>query len=190
MPDINSVQLFTVKIVMLKGEKGDKGAGSYDDTEVRGLISTEAQTRAREDASIQLEIDNLRQAVLLWSNPSPNAGFSAQTINISVNADEYDGYEIIYKDKNDDDDGLYNTGFIPKGNSNNAVLTSVSKYSTGSGTNWDVNRRPVSNFPAGNAWSFTFGDAKTDILDPPALTSTAHLIPQKIIGYKHYWTTL
>ena len=52
----DSTKLETVKIVMLKGEKGDQGAGSYDDTEVRGLITAEAQARASKDTAIDVEI--------------------------------------------------------------------------------------------------------------------------------------
>lgn len=58
--DIPNTNTFgNVKILMLKGEKGDKGDGSYDDTEVRGLISAEAIERGREDASINARLDNL-----------------------------------------------------------------------------------------------------------------------------------
>ena len=55
----DSTKLEKVKIVMLKGEKGDQGAGSYDDTEVRGLITAEAQARASKDTAIDVEIDAL-----------------------------------------------------------------------------------------------------------------------------------
>lgn len=41
-----------VRILMLKGEKGDKGDGSYDDTEVRGLIAGESVERRRGDATL------------------------------------------------------------------------------------------------------------------------------------------
>ena len=52
----DSKKLETVKILMLKGEKGDQGAGSYDDTEIRGLITAEAQARASSDTAHDLEI--------------------------------------------------------------------------------------------------------------------------------------
>lgn len=52
----DSTKLETVKIVMLKGEKGEQGAGTYDDTEVRGLITAEAQARASKDTAIDLDI--------------------------------------------------------------------------------------------------------------------------------------
>ena len=58
--DIPNTNTFgNVKILMLKGEKGDKGEGSYDDTEVKGLIVAEARERGREDASINARLDNL-----------------------------------------------------------------------------------------------------------------------------------
>ena len=45
-----------VKILMLKGEKGDNG---YDDTEVRGLISGESVERRRGDAVLSNRIDEI-----------------------------------------------------------------------------------------------------------------------------------
>ncbi len=51
---MDSTKLETVKIVMLKGEKGDTGGGSYDDTEVRSLITAEAQERAIGDNALEM----------------------------------------------------------------------------------------------------------------------------------------
>jgi hypothetical protein len=45
--------LSDIKIMMLKGEKGDKGDGSYDDTEIRGLIQDEAIARAEDIAELE-----------------------------------------------------------------------------------------------------------------------------------------
>lgn len=42
-----------IKIMMLKGEKGDQGEGVYDDTEIRGLIEDEAEARAEAIAQLQ-----------------------------------------------------------------------------------------------------------------------------------------
>lgn len=42
-----------IKIMMLKGEKGDKGDGSYDDTELRGLIAQETADREAEIAEME-----------------------------------------------------------------------------------------------------------------------------------------
>ena len=50
----NTEKIEDIKVLMLKGEKGDKGDGSYDDTEVRSLITAEAQTRASTDNSLEL----------------------------------------------------------------------------------------------------------------------------------------
>lgn len=48
-----------VKIMMLKGEKGDQGeagSGVYDDTEVRGLIASETQNRSDADAALDARV--------------------------------------------------------------------------------------------------------------------------------------
>ena len=42
-----------IKIMMLKGEKGDKGDGSYDDTEIRGMIAQETADREEEIAEME-----------------------------------------------------------------------------------------------------------------------------------------
>jgi hypothetical protein len=42
-----------IKIMMLKGEKGDKGDGSYDDTEIRGMIAQETAYREEEIAEME-----------------------------------------------------------------------------------------------------------------------------------------
>lgn len=48
--DLTSTNKLVVKLVMLKGEKGDDG---YDDTEIRGLINAETVAREREDARLE-----------------------------------------------------------------------------------------------------------------------------------------
>lgn len=42
-----------IKIMMLKGEKGDKGDGSYDDSELRELIAQETADREEEIAEME-----------------------------------------------------------------------------------------------------------------------------------------
>lgn len=48
-----------VKILMLKGEKGDKGDGSYNDSELRSMIAAETTARGRGDATLDARINNL-----------------------------------------------------------------------------------------------------------------------------------
>lgn len=48
--DLTSTNKLVVKLVMLKGEKGDNG---YDDTEIRGLINAETVAREREDGRLE-----------------------------------------------------------------------------------------------------------------------------------------
>lgn len=42
-----------IKIMMLKGEKGDKGDGSYDDTEIKAMIAQETADRESEIAEME-----------------------------------------------------------------------------------------------------------------------------------------
>ena len=55
----DSTKIEDVKVMLLKGDKGDKGDGSYDDTELRTAIETEVVERGRADVTLQLEIDTL-----------------------------------------------------------------------------------------------------------------------------------
>lgn len=42
-----------IKIMLLKGDKGDKGDGSYDDTEIKQMINDEAVARETEIAELE-----------------------------------------------------------------------------------------------------------------------------------------
>lgn len=55
----DSTKIEDVKVMLLKGDKGDKGDGVYDDTELRESIENEIVDRGRADATMQLEIDDL-----------------------------------------------------------------------------------------------------------------------------------
>ena len=66
------MNLQDIKIMLVKGQKGDKGDGSYDDTELRQMIADEALAREAEIA--QLERD--------WLNYMYPVG----SIYISVNS--------------------------------------------------------------------------------------------------------
>lgn len=107
-----SNNLDKVKIVMLKGEKGEKGDGSYDDTEIRGLITAEAQERASTDSGLEMrkadktqvatvaetlgdginvarnEINTLSNRMDTFSSlPSGSTSGNAELVDIRVGAD-------------------------------------------------------------------------------------------------------
>ena len=81
----DSRKIEDVKVMLLKGEKGDKGDGSYDDTELRTAIETEIVDRGRADASMQLEIDALEDGLDAETTARQNADDTLQT-NINSEA--------------------------------------------------------------------------------------------------------
>lgn len=83
-----STRLETVKIVMLKGEKGDQGAGVYDDTEVRELITEERQARAGVDNTLQ--IDKANKNALLGNIFISNLVLDGTTDNTQTIVDALD----------------------------------------------------------------------------------------------------
>ena len=110
----DSKKLETVKILMLKGEKGEQGAGSYDDTEVRGLITAEAQERATDINTLEmvkadqsaLEVEKARidslitngQTVVttLWSGTMSSEG---GTYALSESVVNFDFIDIYFENK-------------------------------------------------------------------------------------------
>ena len=102
----DSKKLETVKIVMLKGEKGDQGAGSYDDTEVRGLITAEAQTRASSDTALAMDIDVLDARLDELADLPENsetlltvaAGMGNESKTLSKSIDDFDFLDIYWQD--------------------------------------------------------------------------------------------
>lgn len=67
----NTHEVGNVKVVMLKGEKGQKGDGFYDDSDLRYMISQEAQARASADNA--LEMSKASKAELMTAEASINA---------------------------------------------------------------------------------------------------------------------
>ena len=81
----DSKQIEDVKVMLLKGEKGDKGDGSYDDTELRTAIENEFVDRGRADATMKLEIDALEDGLNAETTARQNADDTLQS-NINSEA--------------------------------------------------------------------------------------------------------
>jgi hypothetical protein len=143
-------EIGNVKVVMLKGEKGEKGDGSYDDTEIRALLTSEAQERASEITALEISkadktaletektridaekarIDNLVTSIgekgetTLWTGTGYYRG---QTLTLSENISNYDYLDIYSYDR-----GRNVIKTIPVSLSNSVVLrnTNVPDYGT------------------------------------------------------------
>lgn len=89
----DSRKIGDVKIVMLKGEKGEKGNGSYDDTEIRGLISDEVTARERADADIINQIGSLSYYVTPQMYGAQADGSADDTLAIQTAIDS--GFPVI-----------------------------------------------------------------------------------------------
>ena len=86
-------ELADVKVVMLKGEKGEKGDGSYDDTAIRQLINDESNARINADASLESEYGTVSRQVS-YLDTHVNSVDSELTQRIDALASNSEGYVI------------------------------------------------------------------------------------------------
>lgn len=110
------------------------------------------------------EITKLKRKIL-WTNPGPTSSFSAQTITLSESLDNYEYYEILFKQTNTNDRTM-TTGKIPVG------------YGTILSWNTSINMyRPTATTVSGNTISFEDGKTTNGV-------DNSTTIPIKVIGYK------
>lgn len=86
----DSKQLGDVKVVMLKGEKGDKGDGSYDDTAIKALISSEAQSRASADNALEMVKADKTEVNALETNKADKTEVNALGERVSTAENDID----------------------------------------------------------------------------------------------------
>lgn len=84
----DSKQLGDVKVVMLKGEKGEKGDGSYDDAEIRGLLANESRDRASADASLSSSKADKTEVNELATNKADKTEVNALAERVSTSEND------------------------------------------------------------------------------------------------------
>ncbi len=110
--------------------------------------------------------DNIEdlQGTIIWSNPHPSDSFSEQTITLNGSLDNFDMYEILFK-QSISTQRIMTTGKIPVGN--------------GTILNWNANAfyfRPTTTTVSGN--TITFEDGKSG-----SVVANDYTIPLYVIGY-------
>ena len=119
--------------------------------------------------SVNTELSNKIEGTVLWSNSNLTTNFSSQTITLSDSLNNYDFYEIIYK-QNTTAQRMMSTGKIPS--TYGTILNTTIGY---------IHFRPVNYAStttleiANNMSVMTLGTTTTD---------NSFNIPYKVIGYK------
>lgn len=99
----------------------------------------------------------------LWENPNPTASFTGQTITLSESLENYNCYEIIFK-QSKTNERYFSTGKIPVGHG-----TILNAYAN--------NYRATGTSVSGNTISFEDASANGS-------TNNEYVIPIYVIGYK------
>lgn len=105
------------------------------------------------------------QGEIIWTNSSPTSNFPAQTINLNESLDNYDMYEILFR-QSTTAGRIMTTGKIPVG--------------YGTILNWNANAfyyRATGTTVSGS--TITFEDGKNG-----ATTANGYTVPLYVIGYK------
>lgn len=113
---------------------------------------------------------NRTKADVLWTNSDTTSDFAGQTITLDESLDDYDMYEILYK-QSTGNERILTTGKIPVGNGTFlGMITSSPTF------------RPTSVTVSGSTISFE--DAKVMISVGTTQVYNNLLIPMYVIGYK------
>lgn len=111
------------------------------------------------------QVDNI-----LWTNPNPTSDFASQ--NVTLNSDDYDMYEIIYKNYKTENYYM-NTGTTPKGYGKLIMMIG------GANGPYNYTRQVTFN----SATSLTIGNCTVNY-GTTTSQNNAQVIPVYIIGYK------
>lgn len=106
------------------------------------------------------------EGTTLWTNSSPTASFSAQTISLSESIDSYYYYEILFR-QSTADARIMTTGKIPVGYGTILLWYATTSF-----------YRPTDTTVNGN--TITFFDCK----NTSGTTDNERTIPYKVIAYK------
>ena len=109
---------------------------------------------------MKINNDLIKTRTILWTNSSPTSSFSNQTITLSESLDNYEYYEILFR-QNTSSARLMTTGKIPVG-----YGTILNAYST--------NFRPTGTTVSGTSIYFENANA----------SDNGYVIPLYVIGYK------
>lgn len=108
---------------------------------------------------------------IIWTNSSPTSDFAGQTITLDESLNNYDCYEIIFK-QSMTGNRFYNTGQIPTGHG--TILFYMSELYF-----WS---RPISDTVSGT--TITFQDCKvTSVVEHTHVTDNSRALPIYVIGY-------
>lgn len=152
------------------GEKGKilKGIPTYDagehDLKVNGTLYI-----ADQNGENKFDVGGLR-GTILWTNSNPSQNFNSQTITLNKSLDNYDRYEIIFKQGTTLERCL-TTGLIPVGHG--TILNYVFSYPKYRNTEETVTGNSISFENCISINSFGGG-----------VTENNSLIPLYVIGYK------
>lgn len=114
---------------------------------------------------MKINNDLIKTRTILWTNSSPTSSFSNQTITLSESLDNYEYYEILFR-QNTTSARLMTTGKIPVGYGTILIwVTTVNMY------------RPTGTTVSGNTISFEDGKTTNGV-------DNSTTVPTYVIGYK------
>lgn len=139
----------------------NENPGVADTNKVKATDMNEIKTAVNDNDT---NISGIK-GTLLWTNPSPTSSFASQSISLSESLENYNFYEIIYKQGNDTNRCL-SSGKIPVG------YGTILNYSVNT-----IRYRTTQESLTGSSITFSDGSVGGN-------TNNTTCIPLYVIGYK------